>query len=701
MGVKYLQDQKEVQALIDAALGVGGLTISLDGLWMSSPLTEFKPRFGLNGLGIDYRNGPVEIGGALLRREFKEDNISSINYSGLVIIRTEKLTLSAVGSYAEIEGHPSLFVYAVLDYPLGGPTFFFVTGLAAGFGYNRSLRVPSIDEVRSFPLIEEVLRDGGPRTAAAQPKADEDSFAGEMATLSRELAKLDEYIPPAVGEHFLAVGVRFTSFKVLDSFALLVVKFGQRLEIDLLGVSTLVMPARAAGKGAAGKSVEPLAEAQLALKATFLPDEGFLAVQAQLTPESYLFSKKCSLTGGFAFYSWFKDQAEKDGQPKIRGGDFVLTLGGYHPRFKVPAHYPRVPRLAINWQVNEQLLIKGQAYYALTGHAIMAGGGLEAVWHSSNLQAWFKAGADFLMTWQPYHYYVEVYVSLRAEATFELFGTNHLSFEAGANLQLWGPEFGGHADIELRVISIKIPLAVDFGSKAALPEPITWEQFKLSFLPPDEQVCTVAVQRGLIRQVKEKVGGQERERWIVDPRDFALAVNSVIPSTEATGGGNALIPADVTINRKIGVAPMGPTTLSASLSVTITGPGKLEDIEFAPICKSVPTGLWGPSETYTVAGKTVLKKPNINGETLMENALSGLEIRPKKPKSEAPHQVDSTKFLYETETVPDAFSWRDFNLDGQSVGSTAGDGLSKNYTGPGAGLLSALGLTNADVDIRA
>jgi hypothetical protein len=50
---------------------------------------------------------------------------------------------------------------------------------------------------------------------------------------------------------------------------------------------------------------------------------------------------------------------------------------GYHPRFKVPAHYPRVPRLGFNWRIGDTVVIKGQPYFALCAHAVMAGGALE------------------------------------------------------------------------------------------------------------------------------------------------------------------------------------------------------------------------------------------------------------------------------------------------------------------------------------
>ena len=312
---------------------------------------------------------------------------------------------------------------------------------------------------------------------------------------------------------------------MIESFALLVVKFGGRLDFDLLGLSTLVSP-----PAEAGKSVTPVAKATLALKATFIPDEGFLSVQAQLTSDSYILSQACHLTGGFAFFSWFKDSA--DG--KIKAGDFVLTLGGYHPKYVVPDHYPRVPALGINWQVNQpgdpyELSIKGDAYFALTPQALMAGGHLEVLWHMDNLRAWLKAGADFLIYWKPYHYDATMYVESGASHSFDAFGSHTITLDLGADLHLWGPDFAGTAELHCCVFSVKI----EFGAQASqLPSPIGWEPFKKSFLPSDDQVCTVAVQGGLIRQIEE----DGKQRWIVNPKDLVFVTNSVIPSNQASVG---------------------------------------------------------------------------------------------------------------------------------------------------------------------
>src|SRR5271166_4396930 len=717
VGVGYHTDTGNIALLLDAALTVAGLTLSLDGLGAEFALKdlakkEFKPTFHLNGLGIDYRIGPVEIGGSFLEQkmtlEVDHRKVDYTSYAGLAVIRTKKLTLSAIGSYAQINGRdPSLFIYAVANYPLGGPAFFYVTGFAAGFGYNRALNLPPIDEIASFPLVAEAVKDGGPASLPSGQKE-------QKETLTTKLQQLERYLPPSVGDIFIAAGIKFTSFKLIDSFALLVVKFGRRFEIDLLGLATLTAP-----PPEAGKTVAPIAEAQLALKATFIPDEGFLGVRAQLTPNSYILSKDCHLTGGFAFYTWF--------EPHPHAGDFVLTLGGYHPKFIVPDHYPQVPRLALNWQVSPELHIKADAYFALTGSAIMAGGHLQATWESGDLRAWFVAGADFLLAWKPFHYDLELYIGIGVSYTFKALGNQTLSLELGANLHLWGPEFSGTATIHWSIIS----LTVNFGEGAPQHlEKLDWNTFKTSFLPKREQICSIAVKEGLERHINAE--GTERERWIVNPKEMVLVINSAIPLSKLKAGQMKLAEEEPSVNwtikkieeraKHLAIAPMGiesgglTSTCSICIKRRIEGDdkGAEEEAEAAfqlrPTWKSMPAGLWGkPNLTRDpnpTEDKKYLEPPNLNGAQLVENMLAGFEIRPIK-KDQPAHTCDINQDkLQDTnpEPVRHDYGWQDFDfsvtnerLRGKpawEAAKTVTDTRKKQDQ-----LVKALGLVNAEIDL--
>lgn len=666
IGLNY-KDSK-IWVLLDAGFSLAGLSLSLDGLSVNSPLTQFDPKFDLKGIGIDYKGGDtLEIGGAFLRTQVTQNGQNYDEYDGAAVIKFDvkgkALTLSAIGSYAYFAGHPSLFIYALLDYPIGGPSFFFVTGLAAGFGYNRALKVPTIDQVATFPLVAEAIT----------PPPSNGSNLDQATQLTGELTKLRDYIPPETGQIFLAVGVKFNSFKLIDSFILLTVAFGNRFELNILGLATLIAPPEV------GADVPPVAEVQLALKASFLPAEGILQIRAQLTPNSYILSKACHLTGGFAFYSWFA--------PNEYEGDFVLTLGGYHSLYKVPDHYPKVPPLGLNWQVSNELYLKADAYFALTPSAIMAGGHLQATWNSGSLSAWFNAGADFLMSWKPYHYDISIYVDMGVSYTFHFFGTHHITVELGANLHIWGPEFSGLAQIHLWIVSFD----VRFGSSASqAATPIKWDQFKASFLPANDAICSLAVKEGLVKKnEKDKL-----DLGTINPKDFCLVTNSIIPiktcNVEFNNDG---------INTKFGIGSMAVTSekLTSTLMITITKNGTpltstelADDFAFNPLLKKVPIALWGQSLTV-----------DLNGNQFVENTLSGLEIKPKNQhKTGSTHAINRSELQFSTDLINEAYHWE--TIEGfqeettKNIRSTIVDDSVKNARD---NLLTALNLDIEDIDL--
>ena len=583
----------EVTAMLDAGLDAFGLDVSLDGLRMTSPLDAFAPKFSFDGLGIDFRQDPVEIGGSFLRMADLGGFGGSIVARGT--IKEAEFSLAAYGLFSEVDHQPSLFVYAVLDYPLGGPAFFFVTGLAAGFGLNREIRVPAAEGVRDFPLVQWAM----PEASGTKPPE----------SITAAIRDLGAIMPPANGEVFLAIGVAFTSFETVKSFALLIAKFGHRFELDLLGVSRLTSPPEGTGQ-----NVPPVAQATVSFKARFVPDEGTLTLRAVLAPDSFVMSRDCHLQGGFAFSAWFRKLG------KIEAGDFAITIGGYHPDFDRPGHYPTVPRIGVQWQVSPHLSIKGGAYFAMTGAALMAGGRLEAVWQAKNVRASFLAATDFLLTWKPYHYDVRVSVAISASVTIHFFGTHHLSFHARANVHIWGPEFSGEADIKVRVLGFDVAFHVSFRSSPSLSRPMEWDAFRDAFLP--ETPAAFSVRTGLVRGVKEGAG----ERWIVSPRDMVLAFETAIPLTR-------FVDAERPDASGVEVRPAAWTAGTfasevASIEIRRDGvPIGREGFVIAPVRKGMPVGLWGKARTVQRAGLVFLEPPEVN-EDRMVDALAGFTLAP-------------------------------------------------------------------------
>ena len=580
--VGFAFPESRLTLMLEAELTLGPLTLAMYGFSIGSRLDRFEPVPGLEGFGLSFVKPPVEISALFVK---VGDDVPSgapagvivkDRFAGVAVIKTSKLSISAIGEYASTNRGPSFYLFAYIGYPLGGPAFFFVEGLALGFGFNRSVRLPEVSEINRHPFV----------AIAMSPD-------GSLLELAESLIS-GNYVPIAPGSIFLALGIRFTTFKLLDSFALLVAVFGNNnFRLNLMGVSKLVLPPGAKEAGA-----PPLAEITLNLRGAFDTEEGFFGLDAQLTPDSYLLSKSCTLQGGFAFYTWFKGPHE---------GDFVLTLGGYHPRFNKPAHYPNVPRIGFNWQVSSTVEIKGRMYFALTPTAVMAGGRLEATWNSGNLKAWFIIGADFLISWKPYFYDINLYLQFGVSYTFWFFGRRTLSLELSADLHIWGPEFAGTASIDIRVTSF----TVYFGAETTpSQDALDWTTFRESFLP--QRVLGMTISEGLIRETPDG-------SWIVDPDRLVFEVESAVPNKifriEGAEQSIGAVPA-------IGAGPMLTSNLDTEMAIDLD---ELDASNFnvTPIRKSLPAALWGQSSST---------KPEVNPtKQLISNVPTGLRFTVKPP----------------------------------------------------------------------
>jgi hypothetical protein len=459
LGVGWPQpnDDLLLSLLFDGGVKLGGLEVDLLGLSVGIPLDApgalDQYELGLDGLNISFTGGPVEISGGLLKEHVTVGGQDVVEYNGEALIKAATWTIAALGSWASFEGHPSLFVFAFLNAPIGGPAFFFVTGLSAGFGYNRSLTLPAPDAVQDFPFVAGLT--------------DPSKIGGADAGPREALAALGTLVQPAQGVNWIAAGVQFTSFELINSNALVVVEFGEHFEIALLGLSRIRLPQ---------SGPVTYAYVELGLEVIIDPSDGLFSATAMITPNSYVIDPACHLTGGFAFFIWFGDNPH--------AGDFVLTVGGYHPLFKKPDHYPDEPRLGFNWQVSDQVTIKGGAYFALTPSCVMGGGDLDVQFHSGDLAAWFTAHADFLIQWHPFQFVASVGVSVGVSYRVRLlFVTTTIKVELGADLELWGPPTGGRVHIHLWIVSFTVSFGPEQGAGGGY---LGWDDFR-QLLPQDDK----------------------------------------------------------------------------------------------------------------------------------------------------------------------------------------------------------------------
>ena len=593
-------DHKRVVFLLDASLSISPLTFSLKEAGLGfvpkfDKIDKLDLKFYLSGFGVSFDNGVLSIGGGFYQS--KNDQNTHTVYTGELLIRFKEIGLTAIGSYQA----GSMWAYLVLLAPLGGPPAFFVKGLAAGFGYNNRLILPSIEEVNSYPLIAAATGGFDKRNEPQDPSKEID--------LTKEL---ESKIIPEKGQYFLTAGIKFTSFQIINGVLLATVSFGNDCELGLLGLAEITVPPKAGNSG----ETKCLAKAQLAIKASVKPSEGVFCAEAQLTNESYILTKECKLTGGFAAYAWFGKNEHS--------GDFVVTLGGYHPSFNKPEHYPVVPRLGLNWHVNDNIGIVGEVYFALTPTCIMAGGKLSATYTQGDLRAWFVAYADMIIDWKPFHYDVVVGASIGASYTLDLWLIKKtFSIELRANLHLYGPKLRGDVEVSWYIISFTIHFE-EGGDDPA--DQLDWNGFTNSFLvdqsQPSSNVSNANEEqfnpgKDILTICFEGVTGKTPSEGIeiISPHQLAISASSKIPIDntcvrplrDENGDCNISSSTEFKIEKYNDSGLTEIYDSNKNLAENITSENNQLDFESKEIKQKVPAALWGAGEKQLNESNSVIE----------------------------------------------------------------------------------------------
>lgn len=635
IGVLYQSTAQALWFEIDASLAFGPLSLSLMGLGIGSHLKNFSPEFSLHGLGVSYSEPPLTIAGELVN--LAPPGATYIQLEGGLVIGTGEFTVTVFGYFGDESGFNSMFIFGDIAFDFGGPPAFFVTGLALGFGYNSKVTIPTIDEVATFPFIQVLPTSTVPNT---------NLLGGPNASPLDVLNKILDpnlhspaWVHEEKGSLWLAAGITFTSFELVNSQALLMVDAGSELVIALVGTSRAQFPQ------AEGEVV--YANIELDLLVRFAPSEGVFSLQAVLASSSFLLDQACVLTGGFAFFVWFEGDPNSPGSK--HAGNFVLTLGGYNPGFTPPDYYPQVPPVGFHWTMDSTITIQGGAYFALTPTALMVGGDLQATYQSGHLKAWFDAHADAIIRWKPFWFDADIGLTIGASYTIDWgFTTSTISVEVGCDLEFWGPPTGGSATIDLYVISVTIPFGTpknntqqingwadvekmlpNTGSKASL------NVLKLSPMTGLTPNGTAPLKQSRTASSLAGVAPDDSPPndapWIVRGTMFSFSTSSSIPATTANIGATRF--SGDTFNVYPLVKPNSSEwkSVSSALTVKILGLSDKDyssSFEAVGVQGGVPAALWGSPPEDNSGNPQVPDAKKL----IVPNQLTGVSVQVKAPQ---------------------------------------------------------------------
>ncbi|RYP91655.1 hypothetical protein DL770_002221 [Monosporascus sp. CRB-9-2] len=473
VGLKY--KDKKLAIMFDATFQLGPLGFSLVGFSLGfgfTTLDQFPTVTpAILGLAASFEQPPLSIAGVI-----RHGNDGSVNYyAGGLVVGWTPYQFEAAGFYGIVtpegssDGFRTVFVFTKLNGPLVTLAFAEINSLCGGFGYNSSVRLPTVDEVYEFPFIASSGLSGSDNAMRVLEKLVDPGPSGWFKPLDKT--------------YWLAVGLGVGAFQMLAIDAVVVVQFGSAIKLGIFAVATADVPTLA--------SSFKLAHVELGISAVADFDYGTLKIDAQLSPRSYILDPNCHLTGGFGLYYWF-DAPHAD-QSIV--GQFVFTLGGYHQTFNVPVGYPNPPRLGISWNLGGGLTISGEAYFAITPKACMAGGRLHAAFSAGPLGAWFDAFADFLINYKPFYFNMQAGLSVGVGFSIDIWFIHiRISVEIGAQLYLWGPPIAGRVHVDFWIVAFDI----NFGNDVSRNEAVSLQDFYLLVLQTGANPALSAARRGML-----------------------------------------------------------------------------------------------------------------------------------------------------------------------------------------------------------
>ncbi|KAL7756989.1 hypothetical protein ACKLNR_013982 [Fusarium oxysporum f. sp. zingiberi] len=585
VGLDYDAKRQRIRVKFTARMTVGPMDGELINFSMiiklprgeSIDLSDWKNldiEMGLDGLSLAMTGSNLNVAGTLHRIKVEGEDISIAGFEGGVSVKLKKYQFVGFGSYKTVktnkEEFVSLMAYAMLQGPMLKTGLVELTSISGGFGFGSKLEIPSITEIHKFPLL-------------IDPEADPMVMFGRLRGTGGK-----KYMTETNGANWVAAGVTGTACELIDVKAVLNIPLDPSAgELAVVGTASAQFPRDA-------KPGKALAAIKINFQGSIDMSRGSMLFEGRIADGSFILFDDCVLTGGFAVGAWFGTSPQ--------AGDWCISIGGWHPAYQPPSHYPSAPpRMRLQWSYgdNKELSLDGQAYAAVTPDALMAGLAVSASYKSGRCGAHFDFRVDLILWLHPIHYDTRFFISagLSYEAN-ALIMTVPLKITLSAELHISGPPFGGEVFFDWTVVSF----SVKFGERQIKLEKLGFHEFLDVVHRKSEKDHVLSLESGAIAPSKVPNTAQTPDSaWVVRGGSFAFSVTSRVP-TKKIKFLSALGP-EREVSGRILARPMqlpdGSSGLRADMEVSIFkmnehGDEEVKDFTFEAINEQLPASLWGP-----------------------------------------------------------------------------------------------------------
>jgi hypothetical protein len=382
----------------------------------------FKPPKGV-GLAVDA--GPVK-GGGYLYFDFDREE-----YAGaLELVFSEWIALRAIGLITTRlpDGSKGFSMLIIITVEFG-------TGIQLGFGFTL-LGVGGLLGVHRTANAQ-ALADGVRTNAVESVMFPQDI----IANAPRIISDLRSFFPPLADSFLLGPMAKIGwGTPTLLSVSLGIVLEIPSINITILGVIKVVLPHEEAD----------LLRLQVNFIGRLEPANSLLWFYAELYDSRVLF---ITLEGGMGLYLNWGDNA-----------NFVVSVGGFHPRYNPPPlPFPEPPRLAISILNESFARLRIEAYFAVTSNSVQFGARAELFFGLDAFKLEGHLAFDALFQFDPFFFSFGLSFSL----SVKVFGVG--VYCIGFSGLLEGPtpwHIEGKGEYSLLFFTIKVPFSHTWGSGA-------------------------------------------------------------------------------------------------------------------------------------------------------------------------------------------------------------------------------------------
>jgi len=337
----------------------------------------FRPPDGL-GLSID---AAAVKGGGYLEFEPEKHRYSGVFQATIGPVNVKIMGLLKTRLPDGSKGFSLLLSISAEFGPIQLSFGFTLNGLGGVLGINRSIKTDPLGKAVKTGNLDSVLFPDDP-----------------VANAQQIISDLRAIYPPTKQEHVFGPMARFG----WGTPALIYIDMGIILQfpsfkIVLVGNIQMAMPTLEAPEEA------QIIRLNLAVMGSLEPEKKLLKIRASLYDSRVL---TWTVKGGMAMRLRWGDKPE-----------FVLSVGGFNPRFEPPEDFPEVERVTVSLDIpGGTPTVKWTGYFAVTSNTVQVGASFDAKFEAGPVSAHGYWSLDALFQFDPFKFVVDFAAGISVSA---------------------------------------------------------------------------------------------------------------------------------------------------------------------------------------------------------------------------------------------------------------------------------------------